>query len=300
MHRTILKTFGKITRKISKHGRLILTITSLVGLGESVYLTAKVAPIADDALLKARLHKGEDLTISEKIKIAGPIYAPVALCVVGTGACIISNHRLGTKRINKAIGAAVAARKAYMSLAGEFNEYRETVAETAGAEGYSAIENAFAKKTLDKIDDKTKQDAIRNAPGKDKEGAKLCWLQRQDYQLRDKKAGDFFWATPEELDAAEGLLNKHMQEYGWVDIDSYRGYFDLPYEEHSFGYNLRCECFSGGWRENDWITVSQTYAPIGDIWCTVLDFDKAGLCENYQDACCGDAEECQYEVLPFK
>ena len=304
MHRTFLKVFSKVGRKISKHGRLILTVTSIIGLGESVYLTAKVTPIANDALLKAKLHKGEELTIKEKIKSAGPIYAPVAGSVAITGGLIIFNHRLGTKRINKALGAAIAARKAYMSLASDFTDYKQIVEDQFGADHAALVEGAVADKKFEDISPQFSKDKIQTAPGHEKQGAMLCWIPRLDYDLRGKKAGDFFWATELELGDVEGKMNKHFQEYGWVDIDIFRDYFGLPREKASWGYNMRCQCFSerGGKfdREDDWIQIDKTYGSIQGVWCTILDYDRRALCDIYKCACCGDndIEDCQ--LLPFK
>lgn len=296
MHRTILKKIGKF---VSKHAQTILTVSSVAGVCEVAYITAKAAPIAKEALEEAKEEKGSDLTFVEKVKVASPIYAPVAASVALTSGLIIGNHKLTSKRIRKAVAAAVAARKAYMSLDRDFNNYRNLVCDQFGEDHADLVEEVYTQKRLDKIKDSVTEDDIRNAPGHGKEGAQLYWLPRLDFELVKKGAGDFFWATEQDIANAEGAMNKRLQQYGEVDVDVFRGYFDLPNESMNWGYSLRCECF-GGYRESNWIEFDQSFGHIQGVWCTVLDYDRQGLCHMYEDACCGDndAEDCQ--LLPFK
>jgi len=293
MRKVIVKTFKNLGKKIGKHSNLILTVCTLVGIGETVYLTAKASPRAKEVLESAEKEKGEELTLVEKVKTAAPVYAPVAASVVVTSGLVIVNHRIASKKIKNAVAATMAARKAYNGLYKEFSEFRKDTKEVVGDEVYSNIITTHEQKKLDKVPDEVKENAVENAPGTRGKGSLLCWIPYQVCCVDTDSTGDFFWATPEELDAAEGNFNKHFQEYGWSNIDTYRGYFDLPFESDDIedaGYNKRCECFSGhrGDRENEWIHINRIKGKIGEVDCWIIDFDRDGLCTEYACACCGE------------
>lgn len=295
MHRTLVKTFRKIVRKVSKHGRLILTVTSIVGLGESVYITAKVAPKAKEALMEARKVKGEDLTLTEKAKIAAPIYIPAAISTACTAGLILFNHKLGSKKLEKAMAAAIAARRAYIELSKDFVDYRKTLEDEYSLEVATEVENMFydkkAKKALEHINVKDADDFVKNAPGSRNKDSLLCWMP--DNGIGTDGPGTFFWASEQELGDAEGKFNKQLQEANAVGLDTYRAYFDFPIEKDykEYGYNMACECW-GYDRENSWVRIYHTRGKIGDIDCYIIQFDRAGLCSNWRTGCSG-------EPLPF-
>lgn len=301
MRKVIVKTFKSLGRKIGKHSQLILTVCTLVGIGETVYLTAKATPRANKVLETAEKEKGEALTLVEKVKATAPVYAPVAASVAVTSGLVIANHRICSKKIKNAVAATAAARKAYQGLYKEYSEFRKDTKDVVGDELYTKVIETHEQNKLDKVPDKVKENAIENAPGTRGKGSLLCWIPYQVCMIDGDSDGDFFWATPEELDAAEGKFNKHFQEYGWTNIDQYRGYFDLPFESDGIedaGYNIRCECFSGR-RENEWIHINRIKGKIGEIDCWIIDFDENGLCTEYTHACRGDELDIR-ELTPIE
>ena len=156
---------GCIPRFIKGHGSLILTILSGLGLIATVTVTAKQAPKAEYELrhkLRGKIdHRIDDLmdeaeanghgsdprdwtddehaelydiaerstslTMMEKIKTAGPIYAPVILLGLGTLGCLAGAQILNTKQQAALIGA-------YALLQKEFGAYRQEIRDEYGKE----------------------------------------------------------------------------------------------------------------------------------------------------------------------
>lgn len=154
---------GCIPRFIKNHGSLILTVLSGLGLVGTVIVTAKQAPKAEkelqeewhwkvhrrvDELMNEAEANGHDpdewtddeqcdlywkaeretsLTLTEKIKVAGPIYAPVILLGLGTLGCMAGAQILNTKQQAALIGA-------YALLQKDFGAYRQEIRDTYGEE----------------------------------------------------------------------------------------------------------------------------------------------------------------------
>lgn len=155
--------YGCIPRFIKNHGSLILTVLSGLGLVGTVVVTAKQAPKAEkelqeewrwkvhrrvDALMNEAETNGHDpdewtddeqcdlywkaeqetsLTLTEKIKTAGPVYAPVILLGLGTLGCMAGAQILNTKQQAALLGA-------YALLQKDFGAYRQEIRDTYGEE----------------------------------------------------------------------------------------------------------------------------------------------------------------------
>lgn len=156
---------GCIPRFIKGHGSLILTILSGAGLIGSVILTAKQTPKAERELqeelhwkihhrvdemmdeaeanghgsdeddwtddehaeLYDRAERETQLTVMEKIKVAGPIYAPVILLGLATMGCMAGAHILDAKK-------QAAILSAYAILQQDFKAYRQEIRDEYGEE----------------------------------------------------------------------------------------------------------------------------------------------------------------------
>ncbi len=149
---------GCVPRFIKEHGSLILTILGAVGLVATVIETAKQAPKAEKAMKKS-LDEARDetveallysddlpegcedspdgylawanenvyLSLSEKIKAAGPYYIPVILLGLGTLGCMAGAQILNMKQQAALLGAYALVQK-------EFSEYRKEIRDEYGAE----------------------------------------------------------------------------------------------------------------------------------------------------------------------
>lgn len=156
---------GCVPRFIKGHGSLILTILGAVGLVATVVETAKQAPKAEEELrneLHWKIHHRVDemmdeaeanghgqepedwtddehaelydlaeretsLTVMEKIKVAGPYYAPVILLSLATMGCMAGAHILNVKK-------QAAILSAYALLQQDFKAYRQEIRDEYGEE----------------------------------------------------------------------------------------------------------------------------------------------------------------------
>ena len=157
--------YGCVPRFLKNHGSLILTILSGIGLVGTVAVTAKQAPKAEkelqEELIWKRHHRIDEmmneaeanghgrepedwtddeheelyriaeretkLTILEKIRTAGPIYAPVILLGLGTLGCMAGAQILNTKQQAALLGA-------YALLQQDFHGYRQEIRDAYGEE----------------------------------------------------------------------------------------------------------------------------------------------------------------------
>ena len=178
---------GCIPRFIRGHGSLILTILSGIGMIATVVATAKVAPKAESELqneLHWKIHHRVDemmdeaeanghgsepedwtddehaelydraeqetsLTIMDKIKTAGPIYAPVILLGLCTLGCMAGAQILNTRQ-QAMMALALSA------VTQNFGAYRDEIRKEYGNEAdKKAYENA--RKEIGKLNDEIRQ-----------------------------------------------------------------------------------------------------------------------------------------------
>ena len=229
---------GCIPRFIKGHGSLILTILSGLGLIGTVAVTAKQAPKAKAAIQDSRHDKIDEicdklfkmdeeelpngvssdnlsifnyarenanLTIMEKIKVAGPYYAPVILLGLGTLGCLAGAQILNTKQQTALIGA-------YALLQKEFGAYREENREEYGAE---ADRKALAesRKKIGRLEEEVKRlEAIKDV---------------QTFSIATLP-GVIFRSDMANIERAFLHFNRNLILRGWVDMQELYSFLGLP------------------------------------------------------------------------
>lgn len=123
---------------IKKHGSTILTTLGAVGVIGTAVSAVKETPKALYLLNEAKKEKGEDLTVIEKVKVAGPVYIPSVIIGTSTIACII-----GSNILNKRHQAALLS--AYTMLDQSYKEYKDKVIDLYGEEADEKIEEEISK-----------------------------------------------------------------------------------------------------------------------------------------------------------
>lgn len=123
---------------VKRNSATILTCTGAVGVVATSVLTAKATIKAVDILEAAQKEKGEELTRSEKIQVAAPIYIPPALLGIGTITCIF-----GANILNKRTQASLVS--AYSLLDRSYKEYKDTVNDIYGEDADATIEKEMIK-----------------------------------------------------------------------------------------------------------------------------------------------------------
>lgn len=120
-----------------RHGATILTCMGGVGVIATAVMAVKATPKAIALLEKATNEKGDVLTKSEKVTVAGATYIPTIIMGVSTLTCIF-----GANILNKRQQAALVS--AYTMLDSSYREYRQKLKELYGQEAHDEIINAIA------------------------------------------------------------------------------------------------------------------------------------------------------------
>ena len=138
---TLRRFCYKSKANFKHHAPTILTCLGAVGVVATAVLAVKATPKALEVLETAKDEKGEDLTMLEKIDVAGPLYFPAALTGVATLACIF-----GADVINKRRQAALLS--AYTMLDRTYKGYKRKVRELYGEEADEKIQEELEQEEL--------------------------------------------------------------------------------------------------------------------------------------------------------
>lgn len=127
---------------VKRNASTILTFIAASGVVVTTISAIKAAPKATRLLEEAEAEKGEELTLIEKVEVAGPTYIPTIVAGTSTIACIF-----GANILNKRHQAAMAS--AYALLDNTYKQYRAKVAELVDEEVVNDIRNAVMQEEYD-------------------------------------------------------------------------------------------------------------------------------------------------------
>lgn len=128
---------------LKKNASTILTVAGGIGVIATTVLAIKATPKALALLEEEKNSKGEELTVLETVKVAGPAYIPTILTGASTIACIF-----GANILNKRQQAALMS--AYALLDKSYKEYKDKVKEMYGEDTDKRVRQEIAK---DKYED---------------------------------------------------------------------------------------------------------------------------------------------------
>ena len=131
MNLSILKIAQTFILRNSHH---ILTGLALLGIGASVALSVR----ADRQMQEWDIDEFKRLTKEQRIMIYAKIYAPPAIAILATGACIVGAHSISVKRESSLLLAYEGTRQMY-------DRYRSTVLDRLGPEEKQIAEKAASK-----------------------------------------------------------------------------------------------------------------------------------------------------------
>lgn len=123
---------------LKRNSSTILTCIGAVGVVATAVMAAKATPKAISLLEQAEEEKGEDLTVLEKVNVAGPAYIPAAVVGVSTIACIF-----GANALNKKQQASLMS--AYALVNNSYQDYKAKVREIQGDEVADRIQEEIVK-----------------------------------------------------------------------------------------------------------------------------------------------------------
>lgn len=133
---------GKAQLYLRRNSSTILSVLAVVGFAGTVVTAVRATPKALKLLDEAVSEKGEELTVVEKIGVAGPAYIPSVLLGVSTVTCI-----LGANVLSKRNQASIAS--AYALINNYHKEYRKKLIELHGKEADEEVRNAMAHEHCD-------------------------------------------------------------------------------------------------------------------------------------------------------
>ena len=183
---------------LKRNGSIILTVLGGVGVVATAVTAVKATPKAIKLIEVYEEQKGENLTMLEKVKVAGPNYIPAILIGVGTIACIF-----GANVLNKRTQASLMS--AYALIDNSYKEYKKKVAELYGDEMHKEVISSIAKDKY--TDDINVSD---------------------DKQLfYDEFSHRYFESTLEDVIKAEYNTNRQLQCNGVVYLNEYYEFLGL-------------------------------------------------------------------------
>lgn len=227
---------------LNRNASTILTFAGGAGVVATTILGIDATRKAVKLLDQAEKEKGEKLTKTEVVQVAGPTYIPTIITGVSTLACIF-----GANVLNKRKQATLVS--AYALLDNSYKEYKKKVGELYGEEGQERIVEEIAK-------DKYEETDIVVSP---------------DKQLfYDEFLGQYFESTIEAVQRAEYELNRDIQTQGCATLAEY--YIRLGIEDYDDGGAL-------GWSEGgnfarywqSWVDFSHNKTLIDDdLECIII------------------------------
>jgi hypothetical protein len=195
------KFLYRSNRFLKQNASTILTCIGGVGVIATAVTAVRATPKALQQLELAEQLKGEDLTVSEKVQIAGPAYIPSILIGATTIACIF-----GANALNKHQQASLMS--AYALLDRSFKDYKEKVDELYGEEAGAEVRASIAK---DKYEDEE--------------------ISIKDIEKRlfyDDFSGRYFESTMEDVIKAEYALNRQLSLHSGAYLNEWYELLDIP------------------------------------------------------------------------
>lgn len=212
MNLSILKTAQTFILRNSHH---ILTGLALLGVGASVALSVR----ADRIMQEWDIDEFKPLTKEQRIKLYARIYAPPAIAVLATGACIVGAHSISVRRESSLLLAYEGTRQMY-------DRYRATVQDRLGPE-----EKEIANKAASKAQPVPRETIVYG------EG---------DVLFYDAYSGRYFKSTVNKIDRVVNELNYTLLREMCVSLNEF--YAGIGLEGISLGDQL-------GWNEQRQIEV---------------------------------------------
>lgn len=218
---------------IKRNASTILTVVGGIGVVTTTVLGIKATPKVLLLLEEAKKEKEEKLTKLEKVKVAAPVYIPMAVSGVATLACIF-----GANALNKRQQAALMS--AYALLDNSFKEYKAKVSELYDESVDLKIRDEIAKDRYEKTE-----------------------IKDDEQLFYDEFSGQYFTSTSVKVAQAEYRLNRDIHTRGWAELNEFYEYLGIDDFEKYNAY---------GWAESGnyeaywqaWVDFSHTKKVMDD------------------------------------
>ena len=204
---------------LNRNAPTILTFIGAGGVIATSVMAVTATPKALKLLERAREEKGEDLTVLETVKVAGPMYIPAAVTGASTIACIF-----GANVLNKRNQASLVS--AYALLDSTYKKYRAKAIELYGEEGDKKIVEEVAKDELVEAD---------------------IHPSTQLQLFYDTTSMRYFESTIEDVQRAEFDLNARLLATGYASLNHLYGLLDIP--QVDYGNRVGWTTYTRGWQD---------------------------------------------------
>ena len=209
--------FVKIAQDfVVRNSHHILTGLALLGIGASVALSVQ----ADRKMHEWDIDEFKRLTKEQRIKIYAKIYAPPAIAILATGACVLGAHSISVKRESSLILAYEGTRQVY-------DRYRASDQDRLGPE-----EKEIAKDAATKMEPYPHNAALVYGEG--------------DVLFYDAYSGRYFKSTVNKIDRVVNELNYTLLREMCVSLNEF--YAGIGLDGISLGDQL-------GWNEQRQIEI---------------------------------------------
>lgn len=238
---------------LNRNASTILTCIGGVGVVATAILAVKATPKALEKLEEAKEEKGEELTKTEIIVKAAPIYIPTIMTGVTTLACIFGANVLDKRRQASLISA-------YALLDTSFKEYKNKVTEEFGDETNSHIRSEIAK-------DKYKNYDIS--------------VEDDEELFFDMYSGRYFASDKASVIQAQYDLNHELAVHGSVSVNALYKFLGVdPIEGgDEIGWSIGM-CFDYYWES--WIKFINEPVILDDgLHCTLISYSDPYVDYDY-------------------
>lgn len=197
---------GRSQLYLKKNASTILTCIGAVGVMTTAVLTVDATIKAVRILDSAKREKDDDLTTTEIVKMAGPVYIPAIAIGVSTIACIFSANIWNKQQ-------QVAVTSAYAVLNNYHKKYRKKLIELHGEEADIDVRNAMVREYCNY------HQSDSNIP----EGKAIFY---------DEISGESVIRYEREIIDAEYHFNRNFTMRGYAFLNEFYDFLGLPTTEY--------------------------------------------------------------------
>ena len=216
---------------LKRNASTSLTCIGGAGVVGTAILAVKATPKALRVLEEAEKEKGEELTVAEKIVVAGPKFVPTIIIGAATVTCIF-----GANVLNKRKQAALVS--AYALIDRSYNEYKDKLKELYGEEAHQNIVDSIAI-------EKAKDIHINSA-----NVLTMCDTSLEDdysepVLFYDEYDNRYFEAPIEQVLLAEYHVNRNLVLRGYVPLNELYDFLGLEPTEYgsTVGWSVEDEFY---------------------------------------------------------
>lgn len=195
---------------LRKNSPAILIGFGVAGIAVTAALAVKATPKALELIEEERKIKeenNEELTKMDIVKKTWTLYVPSVCVGVLSAACIVSSHKINTRR-------NIAIATAYKISESAYREFKDKTMKVVGKEKYNEIREEVAKEKVEKAN-LDNRECIITEPS-------------SDIKCYDSVGGVLFKSTVDKINKAINELNRKMLLENYVSLNDFYSFLNLP------------------------------------------------------------------------